>query len=191
MNSYPGAGGGGPHWNPAPGQPYPAPQPHWPPAAPPRPPATPPGSTRRWVVPVIIAGAVAIGGFTLWRGITNDDRRTDVSVSELRMGDCIDIHGDGQELTLVVRRNCVKPHEAEVLYRGAVDISGGEATARPDAHAQCETHARPLLTAAGLEDSVELQVYYSPDKAKSYKDFEGVLCLAVGKSSLTAQIWKK
>ncbi|MGX1810889.1 hypothetical protein ACWIGI_34655 [Nocardia sp. NPDC055321] len=140
---------------------------------------------------MITAGALTLGSFMLWRGITNDDRRTDVGVNDLRIGDCIDIYGDGQELASSVRRNCAKPHEAEVLYRGPIDTSGGEATARPDAHAQCETRARPLLTAAGLEDSVELRVYYSPDKAKSYNDFHGVLCVAVGNSSLTGQIVTK
>lgn len=193
MNPYSAGGDGGPQWQPPPGQFYPPP-PQWPghqpPLVPPRPVAPKPASVRSRVLTwVIIVGVLAGGGVIVWRGIHNDDPRSNVAVNDLRAGQCIDLYGDAREIASAEKRNCTKSHEAQVLYRGPIDTSRGEAGAEADAYSQCSQHARPLLMAAGFGSEVELRVYYSTEQ-KTWRSFTGVLCIAVatGDYKLTAQI---
>ncbi|WP_405484276.1 hypothetical protein [Nocardia sp. NBC_00511] len=136
-----------------------------------------------------IAAVVAVVGVVVARGYDPEDTRMYKSVRDLRVGDCIDMPIDSSTLPGGTSRSCKKPHDAEVLYIGGIDVSLGDTAAKDDSAKRCDDHAAPLLAAAGLGDKAELTSYYSTDQS-TLKSWSGIICLAIGTSGhkLTAPI---
>jgi hypothetical protein len=77
-----------------------------------------------WIVIGVVAVATVAGGwfFSAGRGTTGEiDRAGDLSATDLRVGDCIDLKDpDAEEIDDVTARPCTVEHEYEMFFVGSL-----------------------------------------------------------------------